>query len=86
MMFECERCGQCCRRVGRTILAGELALPDGSCRHLDKATNLCRIYAERPMICRVDDFYDAYLTTTLSREEFYRENKEICRRFQSEKI
>lgn len=83
-MFECERCGQCCRRVGRTILGGDLAGSDGVCRYLDKTTNLCTIYAERPLLCRVDDFYDAYLSTTLSREEFYRQNKDICRQLQSE--
>ncbi len=60
-------------------------MPDGSCRHLDKTTNLCTIYAERPLICRVDDFYDAYLSTTIEREEFYRQNKDICRQLQSEK-
>ncbi|MBQ9480439.1 MAG: YkgJ family cysteine cluster protein [Selenomonadaceae bacterium] len=83
-MFDCERCGRCCRRVGRTALGEDMALLDGSCRYLDKATNLCTIYERRPLICRVDDFYDAYMSKAMTREEFYRRNKNVCRMFRNE--
>ena len=60
-----------------------MALPDGSCKYLDKNTNLCTIYNERPIYCRVDEYYDKCMAKKMSREEFYRENKEICRQFQA---
>ena len=83
-MFQCEKCGCCCQRVGEVFFARSMALPDGTCKHFDKDTNLCRIYNERPIICRVDDFYDKYLSDKMSREAFYRENKEACRQFQAQ--
>ena len=82
-MFPCEQCGRCCRRVGEVFFAKSMALPDGSCKYLDKSTNLCKIYKERPIYCRVDDYYDKFLSDKMSREEFYEQNKKICRKFQS---
>ena len=54
-MFPCSKCGQCCKKVGLTPLAKDLDRGDGVCRHYDGATRLCRIYQERPLLCRVDD-------------------------------
>ena len=82
-MFPCERCGQCCRRVGESIVGRHLARPDGICKFLDEATNLCTIYETRPDICRVDEFYEKNLSNEMSREEFYSVNKKICKKFQS---
>ena len=61
-----------------------LARPDGVCKHLDEATNLCTIYDSRPLICRVDEFYEKNLSHEMSREEFYRVNKNICKQFQED--
>ena len=80
-IFPCERCGQCCRRVGQTIIARHLARADGVCKFLDEATNLCTIYETRPIFCRVDEFYEKNLSHEMSREEFYRINKELCQKF-----
>ena len=82
-MFNCEMCGNCCRRIGKTLFAKGMALPDGSCKYLNKETNLCKIYNERPIFCRVDDYYDKFLFNQMTREEFYRKNKEICRKWQN---
>ena len=52
MDFLCSKCGACC------ILAGSLyGLPDrgdGACAYLDD-NDLCSIYEDRPLICRVSD-------------------------------
>lgn len=82
-MFSCERCGCCCRKVGRVDFAKHLALQDGICKYLDKQTNLCKIYEDRPIFCRVDDFYDEFLSDKMSREDFYRKNKINCMLFQA---
>ena len=83
-MFPCERCGCCCRRVGAVFFARHMAKPDGVCEYLDEATNLCTIYEERPIFCRVDELYEKNLSDKMSRADFYRINKEVCKKFQAE--
>ena len=39
-MFDCSKCGACCKVLG--------------CACYDSETKLCKIYDERPSICRVD--------------------------------
>ncbi|WP_442900031.1 YkgJ family cysteine cluster protein [Gilliamella apicola] len=34
--------------------------------HFDEVTNLCKIYKDRPLICRVEDYYETYLTNQYS--------------------
>lgn len=57
MTWTCTQCGACCRALKLGVLAGDVsALPvaaDGVCEHLDRETNLCRIYDTRPICCRV---------------------------------
>lgn len=77
-MFNCEQCGCCCRNVGKSILGKHLALPNGVCKYLNQATNLCTIYKSRPIFCNVDAYYEKYLKYELSREEFYKINKQEC--------
>ena len=83
-MFTCDRCGECCRHLNLSPLYAELDRGDGVCRYLQG--NLCSIYDERPVLCRVDECYTRYFQPYLSLEEYYRRNKEICRRFQKEKL
>lgn len=83
-MFPCDRCGECCRHLHLSPLYAELDRGDGVCRYLQG--NLCSIYDERPVLCRVDECYTRYFQACLSLEEYYRRNKEICRRFQKEKL
>lgn len=83
-MFPCEQCGCCCRRVGEVFFMRHLANSDGVCKYLDEATNLCTIYDRRPIVCRVDEFYEKNLSDKMSREEFYRLNKEQCKKFREE--
>ena len=84
-MFPCERCGCCCRRVGEVFFARHLARDDGVCKNFDEASNLCKIYSARPLFCRVDELYEKFLADKISREEFYRRNKEVCKKFQSQR-
>lgn len=60
-----------------------MALDDGTCKYLDKETNLCTIYNERPDFCRVDEFYEKNFADIMTREEFYRLNKKICLQLQA---
>lgn len=85
MAFPCTACGACCRRVGAIPGFPEPVRSDGSCSHLT-ADNRCAIYERRPPICRVDQTL-ATLTARglpLTREAWYRDNAELCNRWQAE--
>ena len=79
-MFACDKCGSCCRQIGKAFFATDMASPDGVCKYLDRENNLCNIYQNRPIFCNVDAFYDAYFSHEMSREEFYRKNKKMCQK------
>ncbi|MBQ9274748.1 MAG: YkgJ family cysteine cluster protein [Succinivibrio sp.] len=80
--FFCSRCGACCRSL-RSF--GELyrSLDDGSgvCRHFDLRTNLCTIYANRPLQCRVEEGYETYFKQ-LPYESYLQLSYEGCRKLQ----
>lgn len=82
-MFDCDCCGECCRHLNFSPLYADLDRGDGVCRYL--VGNLCSIYDERPVLCRVDECYTLYFQKYMSLEEYYRRNKEICRWFKQEK-
>ena len=82
-MFPCECCGICCRSIAGVAFAKDMVLPNGVCKFLDEEKNICRIYSTRPIFCNVDAYYDKYLSQTMSRQEFYAKNKEVCRQMQN---
>jgi Fe-S-cluster containining protein len=84
MNFPCTQCGACCRRVGKSKDFQEPVNPDGSCSHL-KEDNSCGIYETRPMICRVEEFYEKFQSEeTMSKEDFFRLNSEECNNMMDE--
>lgn len=76
--FDCDRCGACCRTIRRANFTHDLDRGDGICRHLDEATNLCTIYAARPIFCNVDAYYEKFVAHKMSRQDFYALNKKVC--------
>ena len=59
---------------------------NGVCKFLDQKTNLCTIYDERPLICRVDDLYEeTQLREKMSKSDWHRLNEEICKKLQEER-
>ena len=76
VMFQCNQCGECCRHVGLSPLYQYLDRGDGVCKYL--VGNLCSIYESRPLVCRVDESYDAFFQSRMSKEEYYRLNYEAC--------
>jgi Fe-S-cluster containining protein len=73
-------CGECCRRIGCVNLLPEFQGENGSCIHLG-ADNRCDIYAERPLLCRVDEIYEVFFASEMTLEVFYEENKKCCAAF-----
>jgi hypothetical protein len=62
-MFNCEKCGACCRVI--------------KCKHLTK-DNLCDIYSIRPLICRVDEMYKI-IGNKLTKKQYYDLCKKACK-------
>ena len=75
-MFECDKCGCCCRNVDKNEIYASLDRGDGTCKYL--VGNLCSIYETRPIMCRVDEAYDRFFKNTWSREVYYQINKDAC--------
>ena len=66
-MFECDKCGCCCRHLDKSELYKELDRGDGICRYLEG--NICSIYETRPILCQIDLSYDLYFRQYLDREQ-----------------
>ena len=75
-MFKCDKCGKCCRHLDLSPLFNDLNRGDGVCKYLKG--NLCSIYDERPLKCRVDDAYYSFFKKDLSIDEYYHLNYEMC--------
>lgn len=81
-MFPCNKCGACCRNLKLSPLYAQLDRGDGVCIYL--AGNLCSIYDNRPLLCRVDECYEKYFKEAISVEEYYRLNQESCQKLQKQ--
>ena len=76
-MFKCDKCGQCCRNLHKSPIY------DGICRFLKG--NICSIYESRPLVCRVDESYDAFFKEQMSYEEYIQRNYECCEKLKKDK-
>ena len=75
-MFKCDMCGKCCRNLNLSDLFADLDRGDGVCKYLEG--NLCSIYENRPLKCRVDEAYFAFFKDEMSIEDYYHLNYEMC--------
>lgn len=50
---------------------------DGVCKFLSE--NLCSIYENRPLLCRIDESFEKFFSDKMSREEFYTLNYQGCK-------
>ena len=75
-MFLCDQCGKCCEKVYTSEMYRYLADDTGRCKYLKD--NLCSIYENRPLICRVDEMYELFYKEVMTLEEFYTLNYKAC--------
>ena len=73
-------CGQCCRNLHRSELYAQMDRGDGTCIYL--VDNLCSIYNNRPLLCRVDESYEAIFKEYYSLEIYYELNYQACKQLQ----
>ena len=78
--FPCNGCGKCCRLVDRSSETAWLDRGDGTCRNFDEDARSCRIFEQRPLVCRVQDYYTAHLAERITWDEFVKANLDICAR------
>jgi len=81
--FPCNQCGECCRRVHLLAETASLDRGDGTCRHFDDDFKRCRIYQQRPDICRVDRQYELHYRPVMTWEDFVELNQSACKSLQS---
>ncbi len=79
MMFICNQCGLCCKNLKLSSIYAELDRGDGTCKYLKN--NLCSIYNDRPLLCRIDESYEFFFKDSFSKEEYYKLNYEMCKKF-----
>ena len=82
LRFPCTSCGLCCKNLGLSSEASKLNRGDGTCLHFDDNTNLCLIYEDRPLVCRVEDYYTKYLSETFKWDDFVALNLKVCETLQ----
>ncbi|MGU5638073.1 YkgJ family cysteine cluster protein [Aeromonas veronii] len=78
--FPCTSCGKCCRRVSANPETVFLDRGDGVCSFFAEETHLCTIYDQRPLVCRVEDYYHTRLADVISWDQFVRINLAICKK------
>jgi uncharacterized protein len=81
--FPCTQCGACCRHVDLSEETRFLDRGDGACRHYDAANKSCLIYAERPLVCRVDQYYDTHYARFYRWKDFEAMNLAACARLRA---
>lgn len=79
-MFPCNKCGACCRNLDKSDLYAFLNRGDGICIYLKG--NGCSIYDKRPLLCRIDEYYDRYFSKFYTIEEYYELNRKVCKSLQ----
>lgn len=82
-MFKCDKCGECCRNLQKSSLYKDLHNGDGICRYL--RGNECSIYEERPLICRVDAYYEKFLKDELNYDEYIQLNYKYCKELKKQR-
>lgn len=75
-MFKCDKCGACCKNLDKSPVYDKLNSGNGVCKYL--VGNLCSIYENRPLLCRVDESYEILFKDTMARSEYYKLNYKFC--------
>ena len=82
-MFFCDKCGNCCRNLSLSDLYADLDRGDGICKYLKG--NLCSIYENRPLKCRIDECYHQFFAQYMTLEAYYQLNYDSCKILKQQK-
>ena len=81
-MFKCDRCGECCKKLNKSPVYDELHNGDGVCRYL--VENLCSIYEDRPLLCRIDESYEVLFKEQMDKSKYYELNYKFCNKLKKQ--
>ncbi len=77
MNFPCTCCGECCKNIGHIASLKKFDCGNGVCKNLSN-TNLCKIYNQRPLICKIDELYNKFFSKHINKQTFYQKNMDAC--------
>ena len=77
--FPCVQCGLCCQHVNQAEETRFLDRGDGTCLYYNNASKLCRIYDDRPDICRVELQFQLNYAQRYTWGEFLALNLIVCK-------
>lgn len=90
MSYPCTGCGCCCKRIENAVSAyenidEEYEFPyswdeNGKCSEL-MDDNSCRVYENRPLLCNIDKFIEAY---SMDKVMAYEMNISACNKMMDE--
>lgn len=83
LSFPLQSVRECCKRVHLLAETASLDRGDGICRHFDDDLKRCRIYQQRPDICRVDRQYELHYSSAMTWDAFVELNQSACKTLQS---
>ena len=75
-MFQCNKCGICCRNLNLSPIYADLDDGTGVCRYLKD--NLCTIYPDQPVLCLVDECYVLNFKSLMLKDNYYKLNYVVC--------
>ncbi|NOW85869.1 hypothetical protein B0H39_003750 [Clostridium beijerinckii] len=81
-MFFCDKCGECCRNLNKSPLYDNLHDGSGVCKYLEG--NICSIYDERPILCRVNESYNIFFKDAMTLDKYYKLNYEFCMKLKNQ--
>lgn len=81
-MFKCDKCGKCCKNLNKSPVYKNLHNGNGVCKYLKN--NICSIYEDRPLLCRVDEAYNVFFENLYEYNEYLKINYEICKKLKRE--
>lgn len=82
MIFECDKCGICCKHIDNIPQLKSFDMGNGRCKFL-LDNNLCEIYEHRPDICNVSKMYEIEYSKYFTEEEYFELNFEGCLKIKS---
>ena len=84
MSFPCTKCGQCCMNISKVEQLIDDHSGNGICIFYRENVG-CKIYQNRPDVCRIDEGYIKFFSSHMSIQEFYQKNAQVCNQLQEEK-
>lgn len=69
----------CCRQIDRSEEMKDFISDDGHTCMFLTPDNKCEIYDTRPECCNIELFWENNLKDKVSKEEFYKVNREYCK-------